>query len=530
LGRSVRISTIVSRHKTSSEAILSVISRIQYGDFDVSWQQIDQTHDLSLVSYTKFICNHGSGIKPLNNQISDATETDLRLETGFFLLILTGGVGLRLFGLADLPLAQDALYTMVASVNFELEGNVRPVYFFISSIYTGIFGYGELSLRTPAFLFGVLGLIAIYTLTRTLFGWVIACMALTLVSLSPWHLYVSQFARYWSLIFLLSTLLAWLIFRFPKSPMYLVLAAVVAALGTLTHPLFAFLLPGIAVWFAFRAKDLLRLIVHRWWVVPTVVIVLGALTAFLLLGTSLPSLFSGELLFDEVVRFSGGMIQWVGPAVWMAFFFSVLVLLTSSEEHVRDWTWLSVAVVVSQLVFLFLATFANHTVYTDYFMPALPFIYVTVAIGFRELVSKLQFTSPLNHVALFAVLIASFLPTTVSHLIDGTRFDYRPSLNYLLEKEVREPVVGSPLLMQRYYAPSLNSVGFQKTINQLDQQIAVGSFYFIASEREYGLVDDPERNLRPWLSMNCREVLRTHEMRIDMRSYTVLLYRCEGGE
>ena len=57
-----------------------------------------------------------------------------------------------------------------------------------------------LTLRLPAFLFGVLGVWATWRLARRAFGTTAGLVAAALVALSPWHLYASQFARYWTLV------------------------------------------------------------------------------------------------------------------------------------------------------------------------------------------------------------------------------------------------------------------------------------------------------------------------------------------
>src|SRR6185312_1527604 len=62
----------------------------------------------------------------------------------------------------------------------------------------------EFGLRFLPALFGALGIPVVYAVGRRLVGERAALFAAALLAVSPLHVYYSQFARYWSLVFLLS--------------------------------------------------------------------------------------------------------------------------------------------------------------------------------------------------------------------------------------------------------------------------------------------------------------------------------------
>jgi predicted membrane-bound mannosyltransferase len=109
---------------------------------------------------------------------------------------------LRLHGLATWPLEQDELYTIRDAVAFGQQINwLRPFYFFLQQLLLQLLPPTPLFLRMPPFLFGVLGVWLTWVLGRKVFGTTAGLVAAFMVAISPWHLYASQFARYWTLVY-----------------------------------------------------------------------------------------------------------------------------------------------------------------------------------------------------------------------------------------------------------------------------------------------------------------------------------------
>ena len=126
-----------------------------------------------------------------------------------FLFVLTAGVVLRFYGILDLPLIEDALYTLRDSAEPSMSIRNRPLYYLLQ---IGVFRFlpvTHFSMRLLPLIFGVLGIMAIWAAGNRLFGPRAALISATLVAFSPWHIYMSQIGRYWSLVFLEAVLLFW---------------------------------------------------------------------------------------------------------------------------------------------------------------------------------------------------------------------------------------------------------------------------------------------------------------------------------
>jgi len=81
-----------------------------------------------------------------------------------------------------------------------------PVYLFFLKVWTDIFGYSPFSIRFPSVVFGVISILAIFSLTKMIFNSRVGLMSSFLLALSPFHIYYSQMARSYSLIILFSIL------------------------------------------------------------------------------------------------------------------------------------------------------------------------------------------------------------------------------------------------------------------------------------------------------------------------------------
>jgi len=161
---------------------------------------------------------------------------------------------LRLRGLITFPLEQDELYTVQEATQLfrtTLKPGIsgRPLYYLLEHVLLAAGPATPLLLRLPPLLFGLAGVWATWRLGARLFGVTAGWVAGLLVAISPWHLYMSGFARYWSLVYLLVTLLFLCLAvaaSTDRSRDYAG-AAATGILGSLTHPTFLFAGLGAAL-------------------------------------------------------------------------------------------------------------------------------------------------------------------------------------------------------------------------------------------------------------------------------------------
>lgn len=138
-------------------------------------------------------------------------------------LILVIGFILRLISLNQ-SLWLDEAINVLATQKFSLLGMISeyakadfhpPLFFIILWIWTNFFGIGEVVVRIPSVIFGILTIYIIYLLGRKLHSKTLGLFSALLLAINPLHIYYSQEARMYALttlavvlnFFLLSKLL-----------------------------------------------------------------------------------------------------------------------------------------------------------------------------------------------------------------------------------------------------------------------------------------------------------------------------------
>ncbi|HET7233938.1 MAG TPA: glycosyltransferase family 39 protein, partial [Longimicrobium sp.] len=168
--------------------------------------------------------------------------------------VLAVAAGLRVWGITTFPLDQDELYTAAEARDLWHVAlwpgiHARPAYFLLQHAILWLAPPTPLGLRIAPLLFGVAGVGAVWMLARRVFGPAAGLSAAVLAALSPWHVYESGFARYWSLLFLLGTLFPLALWEAYGTGRRrdLALGLAVLCVGTATHPSFVFPAAGAAL-------------------------------------------------------------------------------------------------------------------------------------------------------------------------------------------------------------------------------------------------------------------------------------------
>src|SRR6185312_395685 len=143
----------------------------------------------------------------------------LKRERAADTAVMIVAVLLRVYEVFRLPFEQDELYTIAAATNLFhtrlLPGiQARPFFFLLEHPFLKPATPTEPFVRFLPLLFGVAGVWVTWRLARDLAGPATGFIALVLVAISPWHLYVSGFGRYYSLLYLLAALVYW---RLPRA-------------------------------------------------------------------------------------------------------------------------------------------------------------------------------------------------------------------------------------------------------------------------------------------------------------------------
>ncbi|HTT28258.1 MAG TPA: glycosyltransferase family 39 protein [Solirubrobacteraceae bacterium] len=448
----------------------------------------------------------------------------------------------RVHGLGTWAFDQDELYTLRDAADLgSAHGGpgiiARPIFYVLEHLLLQIAPPSAFVLRLPALVFGIAGVWLTGAIARRFFGAMGAVIAALLVTLSPWHLYASQFARYWTLVYLLAGL-AYL--ALPNavdtdSPRRYLSALVILLLGSFTHPTFLFPLTGAVLAINLVSADGKL----EWrWPTRTAWMYLWGPLALLAAGVGIALAATQHLQAYNnwgsrgpaaMLRTAAGMIEWVNPAVAVAAIGAMWFLWTRpgarGDRRVVAIAALGVLTGVTLLLFAGLRT----GVYADYAISMLPLLYLVIAGAVARLGETMAWGGSGFAVAASSVLVAAVLPGLISNLSDGMRFDYRPAYRYVQERGGGRLVLGWPAAEQQHYAPD---VPFQSldgtTVNAylLDRAlIRAHGFWFVGSLHREELVG-ADQSARDWVNAHCRTVLTTERPRFDYREYRVELWWC----
>lgn len=114
-----------------------------------------------------------------------------------------------------------------------------------------LFGTSEWSARLIPALVGVITVPVLYAVTRRLYGSEVALLATLMLAVSPWHIYWSQNARFYTIVLLLYTtaLFAFYIGLEENQPGYLAVGGALLFLGARERDFVMFLMPVLAAYF-----------------------------------------------------------------------------------------------------------------------------------------------------------------------------------------------------------------------------------------------------------------------------------------
>ena len=172
---------------------------------------------------------------------------DLKSSSWVLLGILVVALVLRLNGLGDHSVWIDEAGTSSLVETFlnygvpqypsgEVSYRSMP-YILVTSLSVYIFGMSDFALRLPSVIFGLSSIILVFKWSEELFDLKSAILASGLLSISSWHIAMSQNARMYAMFSFLYLSTFYLLFRYEKSsrPRYLLLTGILTILSLLTH-------------------------------------------------------------------------------------------------------------------------------------------------------------------------------------------------------------------------------------------------------------------------------------------------------
>jgi 4-amino-4-deoxy-L-arabinose transferase-like glycosyltransferase len=435
-------------------------------------------------------------------------------------------------------------------------GNPRPLIYLLNHYLIGPFRpLDELGLRLFPALFGVLAVPALYFSVRRLVGSRAALLAALLLTVSSMHVIYSQFARYWSLVFLLSAVYPFALYLGLRegNRRALALGAVAAVLAVLAHPVAILPVGGPAIWLAaiyLRPTELKRL-----WTFPA--FRWGAGVALVLLVIVIVRLIPLLPGWIEMHDQNPGMGQFLrgakrGPGVKQA------VLLTAYFESLTVPVVLGAFVGVYALwrrqdralgIFLaslalfpmiFIALISARTpVSTYYLLPTAPVFFVGAGV-FLDRVFGVDWELPPRWLipgTIFATFIWATMPTLVSQYRNGRRFDFRGAAQWMQPQVAEEDIIYSdqPMVLAHYLKDEevqklrANPDPLRDALQEV-RRSGGKSLWVVAPAPAHAF----RTNLKPggladWLWTNCQMRNTIGQGRLDFRQQYLQVYQCPPG-
>ncbi len=328
------------------------------------------------------------------------------------------GVALRAYGVGTWELRGDELFTLSYAQTDPGKRGFFSFYYYVVAGLLPLFQNEILAVRLPAAVAGVFGLGAFFVFAREAVGHRSAILGTLVLSFSHHHVELSQFARYYSAVFMFAALNGWLFLVFVRtgSVASFVGSALAGIAATANHPAAAlvFVATGGYALLGLIFRDLLPHASARkivW--VAGVVAVLGVYVIF---PSDIVSAWVVDRRWDNqpwamipLLAFNHYTVP-----VFVAAGFGLWTLLTGDVPKVGLLATLAVA---SGLAVLAIANlFINFSLL--YLTSIMPWFFLSLASVSGHIYERVRAESVCVALAMPAVLIAAQLPSLASHFLE----------------------------------------------------------------------------------------------------------------
>lgn len=480
-------------------------------------------------------------------------ETERRHKLGPTLLLsvlIVIALALRLWRLGNWSLDSDETFTLRDSLKPHLD-NPRPLLYYLNHyLIQPLVPLDELGLRLLPAIFGVLAIPAFYLVCRRLVGTRAALFGTLFLTLSSLHVYYSQFARYWTLVFLLTAIYPYALYlgireRNPKLLMVGLLTGVMAALA---HPVSVLLLGGFGLWVILtylRATQLAQLWSQR-------SVRLGVLVAAIL-AVAIALRFIPMLqawIYSPEVRPEGGEFllrmptgRGIKQVAYLLSYVEALTLplvLTGVMGIVILWqrdrslALLLVCMFTFPLLFLVLLSF-RAPVSIFYLVPSTPIVFLGAGVFLDRLTELGRALRPtwLLPAWVVVIILATGAPTLISQYRDGRRYDLRTAAQWLKRHIGPGDVIYSDQFkVMVHYLPGArierlrDTEPLAATVREL-RAAGRGALWVVVPAPGHAFRTSHDiGKLKRWMYDNCQLRTTLGVGRVDFRQYYLQLYRC----
>jgi hypothetical protein len=472
-------------------------------------------------------------------------------------LVLAGlillALGLRFFRLGEWNFEATEMFTLRDSVRPQWH-NSRPLGYLLNYyLVLPLRPLDEFGLRLVPAVAGVLAVPVFYAVSRRLIGTRAALFGTLLLTVSALQVYYAQFARYWSLVFLLSAVYPYALYlgvRY-RSPWALALGAATMILAVLAHPVSAILGGGPAIWLLavyVRPRYLKQAWTYRSFRWGTVV---AAVLAGLLVMRLVPLFQDWISMHDR----NPGMGQFLlapkratGPKqmlLLLAYLESLTlpVALAAAagiyvvwRERDRTLALFLASLAVFQLAFIALVSIRTP-VSTFYLLPSAPVFYMGAGVFLERMFEVDWKPSPrwLLPTTITIAFLTAGAATLISQYRNGRRFDFRSAAQWLEPRLSSGDVIFSdqPMVLAHYLKGAEvqklrgDPAPLRQSAAELGQSGGGKTLWIVAPAPAHAFRTNLRAGgLAAWMYYNCQMSNTVGRGRLDFRQQYLQVFRC----
>jgi hypothetical protein len=460
---------------------------------------------------------------------------------------------LRFWRLGDWGFEATEIFTLRDSITPPSSRNPRPLIYFLNYyLVRPVVPLDEFGLRLLPGIFGVLGVPVFYLVARRLAGTSAALFGAFLLAVSSIHVYYSQYARYWTLVFLLCSVYPYALYLGIRNSdrRALTIGVVTAILALLAHPVSSLPLGGLAVWVVvsyLRPSQVRRLwnqVGFRWGVLA------GALVGMALLYRLVPMLRSwtfrhdvgkgGEFLFHlpsgAGVKQASYILAYVESLTVPVVLTGVLGIYLLSRRD-RSLALLLGLVAIFPIAFLLLVSLRTAISLPYMLMPTGSVFFIGAGVFLGEM-SRAAWTfrpRQLVPATLALIIVSTGAPTLISQYRDGRRYDFRAVARWLDQKLQPGDIVFSdqPRVLAHYLPGTpvhplrADTTGLLHSVDLVRKSGSDGALWLVPPAPSHAFRTNPRIGvLNHWIYDHCQIRNSIGVPRLDFRQHYLQIYRC----
>lgn len=452
----------------------------------------------------------------------------LKLEQDAALqLVLLGGITLlaailRIYKLGEWSLWGDELITINRSKNIFSFTYLPSVSLILTNFALTIFGTSEWSSRIIPAVIGIATLPALFFPIRRLFGPACALLAMLFVAVSPWHIYWSQNARFYtSLLLFFNLAMFWFLVALDVgNPWYFLSSTIFFGFAFLERLTAFYLIPIIAIYLlTTRYRDFRKAISlqHRrlYIIFVPVVIVVAPLSIYVLnYMKRFVNIFNG-LQINNPIWILGGSFYYIGLPVITFALLGLYYLITDKDRS-------AVLIGLSAFIPLLGTSFLSLYIYTAnrYVFVSLVSWVLLAGVAIKQLLYRTTGREKILASGALFILVTMSMSANISYFVyqHGNRANWKAAFQTI--KQNMEPgdavVTANRNLADYYMGERTQAINFldRESIQQLGQRIWI--------------IEDGEAiNAQPWLRkwlMENASLRGIHDVHFEARNFFLRVY------